>query len=44
LTEIASWTPEEQDLLASLDAPWKVQEYLDTLPYTLDDQTAHPAV
>ena len=42
VTSASPWNDDERALLATLDAPWKVQEYLDNLPYTLDDQTRSP--
>lgn len=42
MTGNSCWTKEEQIFLASLDAPWKIQEYLDSLPYTTDHQTRSP--
>jgi hypothetical protein len=36
------WTAEERALLASLDQPWKIQDYLDSLPYNTDQQTRSP--
>ncbi len=38
----AAWTEDERRLLATLDAPRKVQRYLDSLPYTTDTQTRSP--
>lgn len=36
------WTEEEQTFLATLDAPWKIQEFLDSIPYNTDHQTRSP--
>jgi hypothetical protein len=36
------WTEEEQAILARLDAPWKIQEFLDHTPYNTDHQTRSP--
>ncbi|MBC7261065.1 MAG: hypothetical protein H5T63_03545, partial [Chloroflexi bacterium] len=36
------WTEEEQAFLAQLDSPWKIQEYLDSIPYNTDHQTRSP--
>jgi hypothetical protein len=36
------WTEEERAVLAQLDAPWKIQEYLDNTPYNTDHQTRSP--
>ena len=38
----APWNEEEQAILGRLDAPWKVQEYLDGIPYNTDHQTRSP--
>ena len=38
----ATWNQEEQAVLSQLNSPWKVQQYLDSLPYTTDDQTRSP--
>ena len=42
MTADSPWTEEEQALLARLDAPWKIQEYLDATPYNTDYQTRSP--
>ena len=42
MTADSTWTEEEQAILARLDAPWKVQEYLDGIPYNTDHQTRSP--
>ena len=36
------WTDEEKAILETLDAPWKVQQYLDNTPYNTDYQTRSP--
>jgi hypothetical protein len=36
------WTPEERAILTPLDAPAKIQDYLDGIPYTTDHQTHSP--
>ncbi|MGB9880793.1 MAG: hypothetical protein ACPLRM_08530, partial [Anaerolineae bacterium] len=36
------WTEEERAFLAQLDSPWKIQEYLDSIPYNTDHQTRSP--
>jgi hypothetical protein len=36
------WTEDERAILAQLNTPWKIQGYLDSLPYTTDDQTRSP--
>jgi hypothetical protein len=36
------WTQKERAVLARLDAPWKIQEYLDNTPYNTDHQTRSP--
>jgi hypothetical protein len=36
------WNEAERDILAQLTSPWKIQEFLDSLPYTTDDQTRSP--
>jgi hypothetical protein len=36
------WSAEERGILEQLHSPWKVQEFLDALPYTTDDQTRSP--
>jgi len=36
------WTEPERNELAKLDAPWKVQEFLDRIPYNTDHQTRAP--
>jgi len=36
------WSEEERAFLARLDAPWKIQEYLDSIPYNTDSQTRSP--
>jgi hypothetical protein len=36
------WSPAERAILAKLDAPAKVQAFLDALPYTTDDQCRSP--
>lgn len=33
------WNDEERAFLAQLDAPWKIQQYLDSIPYNTDQQT-----
>ncbi len=38
----STWTEEEQALLASLDTPARVQDFLDSIPYTTDHQTRSP--
>jgi succinate dehydrogenase flavin-adding protein (antitoxin of CptAB toxin-antitoxin module) len=37
-----TWNQEEQVILSQLNSPWKVQQYLDSLPYTTDHQTRSP--
>jgi hypothetical protein len=39
---IHSWSREEKAILAGLDTPWKVQSYLDRIPYNTDYQTRSP--
>lgn len=36
------WTDEERALLASLSTPARVQDFLDSIPYTTDHQTRSP--
>jgi len=36
------WNATERDILGRLTSPWKIQEFLDGLPYTTDDQTRSP--
>jgi hypothetical protein len=36
------WTDEEQAILASLNTPARVQDFLDSIPYTTDHQTRSP--
>ncbi|MGQ9492210.1 MAG: hypothetical protein ACUVR2_00415 [Anaerolineae bacterium] len=36
------WNDEERAFLAQLDAPWKIQQYLDSIPYNTDQQTRSP--
>ncbi len=36
------WCQEERSLLASLDTPWKIQQYLDALPYSSEHGTRSP--
>ncbi|MBC7257623.1 MAG: hypothetical protein H5T65_00065 [Chloroflexi bacterium] len=36
------WTDEEQAILASLSTPARVQDFLDSIPYTTDHQTRSP--
>ncbi|MGQ9584975.1 MAG: hypothetical protein ACUVXG_06195 [Anaerolineae bacterium] len=36
------WNEEERAILSRLDAPWKVQEFLDSIPYNTDHQTRSP--
>ncbi len=36
------WDAAERDILAELTSPWRIQEFLDSLPYTTDDQTRSP--
>ncbi len=42
MTPHADWTREERAILARLNTPWKVQEYLDAIPYNTDHQTRSP--
>ncbi len=42
MTSDLPWTEEELAVLARLDAPWKIQEYLDNTPYNTDYQTRSP--
>lgn len=42
MTPNADWTREERAILARLNTPWKVQEYLDAIPYNTDHQTRSP--
>ncbi len=42
MTGTPPWTEEEAAILARLDAPWKIQEYLDNTPYNTDYQTRSP--
>lgn len=42
MTVESPWTEEERAVLAQLDAPWKIQEYLDNTPYNTDHQTRSP--
>lgn len=36
------WTSEELEILHGLDAPWRIQELLDSVPYATDQQTRSP--
>nr|MBC7243977.1 hypothetical protein [Chloroflexota bacterium] len=36
------WTDEERAFLAQLNTPWKIQQYLDSIPYNTDGQTRSP--
>lgn len=42
MAQRSSWTAEERALLNGLDSAWKVQEFLDSVPYTTDKQTRSP--
>lgn len=42
VTAHSPWNEEERTLLATLDAPWKIQEYLDNTPYNTDHETRSP--
>jgi len=42
MAEYSPWTADERALLTTLDSPWKVQGFLDSLPYTTDEQTRSP--
>jgi hypothetical protein len=42
MTPNAAWTREEASILERLDTPWRVQEYLDSIPYNSDHQTRSP--
>jgi hypothetical protein len=42
MTPNAAWTREETSILERLDTPWRVQEYLDSIPYNSDHQTRSP--
>ena len=39
---LTPWTPEERAVLAALDVPARIQDYLDATPYTTDHQTRSP--
>ncbi len=42
MPDTATWTADERDVLARLNTPWKVQQFLDSLPYNTDHQTRSP--
>jgi hypothetical protein len=39
---MVSWTDDEKELLKSLDTPWKIQCYLDSLSYNASDECKSP--
>ena len=38
----STWSGEERAVLDQLNSPWKVQQYLDSLSYSTDNQTRSP--
>ena len=39
---VSPWTAEERSILTKLDTPWKIQQFLDSIPYNTDHQTRSP--
>lgn len=42
MTDNSPWSIEERAILNTLDTPWKVQEYLDAIPYDTEHVTRSP--
>lgn len=36
------WWPEERSALAAMNTPWKIQQFLDSIPYNSDHETRSP--